>query len=113
MLKLYGIKNCDTVRRARKWLDQNDYDYSFHDFRKDGLDADLMERLSAEIGWENMLNRRSTSWRQLADADRETLNETRAVQLMLKHPTLIKRPVIEHGRRYTVGFSPDFFQGPS
>jgi arsenate reductase len=113
MLKLYGIKNCDTVRRARKWLDQNDYDYSFHDFRKDGLDADLVERLSAEIGWEKMLNRRSTSWRQLADADREKLDESRAVQLMLKHPTLIKRPVIEHDSRFTVGFSPDFFQGPS
>ena len=109
MLKIYGIKNCDTVKRSRKWLDDHGYKYVFHDFRNDGLDTELLDRLVARIGWEQMINRRSTSWRQLADADREGLDEQKAKGLMLKYPTLIKRPVVEHNNRYSAGFSPDFF----
>jgi arsenate reductase (glutaredoxin) len=109
MLKIYGIKNCDTVKRCRKWLENNGYVYTFHDFRSDGLDAELLDRLAAQIGWEKLLNRRGTSWRQLSDSDREDVNEHKAKRLMLKHPTLIKRPVIEFEDRFAAGFSTDFF----
>jgi arsenate reductase (glutaredoxin) len=110
MLKIYGIKNCDTVKRSRKWLEQNGYEYVFHDFRTDGLDAELIDRFVEHIGWDDMLNRRSTSWRRLSDADRANLDETKAKRLMLDHPTLIKRPLIEEGERFAAGFSTDFFK---
>ncbi len=109
MLKIYGINNCDTCKRCRKWLESNGYEYAFHDFRSDGLDRELLDRLAEKIGWENMLNRRGASWRQLRDSDRANLNEDQAKRLMLKHPTLIKRPVIEHDDRCTTGFSTDYF----
>ncbi|MGH8551350.1 MAG: ArsC family reductase [Methylococcales bacterium] len=109
MLKIYGIKNCDTVKRSRKWLDDHGYEYSFHDFRNDGLDSELLDRLAGKIGWDTLINRRGTTWRQLPESARENLDEGRAKQLMLEHPTLIKRPVIEMDNRFTAGFSPDFF----
>ncbi|MGH8557165.1 MAG: ArsC family reductase [Methylococcales bacterium] len=111
MLKIYGIKNCDTVKRSRNWLEQHGYEYSFHDFREHGLNAELLNRLVEKIGWDNLINRRSTSWRELPESDRENLDEEKAKHLMLDHPTLIKRPVIEHDNRFAAGFSPDFFAG--
>ena len=113
MLKLYGIKNCDTVKRSRKWLDDRGYEYVFHDFRTDGLDSQLLDRLIENIGWENMINRRSTSWRQLEDSERESLDKQKAKGLMLKYPTLIKRPVIEGNNRFAAGVSPEVFVGES
>jgi arsenate reductase len=109
MLKIYGIKNCDTVKRSRKWLDDHGYEYIFHDFRGDGLDSELLDRLVGKIGWDNLINRRGTTWRQLPDPARENLDEAKAKQLMLDHPTLIKRPVIEQDGRFAAGFSEDFF----
>jgi arsenate reductase (glutaredoxin) len=109
MLKIYGIKNCDTVKRARKWLDDHGHEYVFHDFRSDGLDNELLDRLVAEIGWDRLINRRSNSWRELPDSDRRNLDEIKAKRLMLDHPTLIKRPVLEQGNRLAAGFSPEFF----
>lgn len=105
MATLYGIKNCDSVRKARQWLNQADVEYKFHDFRADGLDAPLLKKWFKQIGWETLLNKRGTTFRQLADSDKQNLNESRAYKLMLAEPTLIKRPVLERGKKMLVGFS--------
>jgi arsenate reductase len=103
MRTLYGIPNCDSVRKARKWLENAELTYQFHDFRKDGLERKTLQRWVKAIGWEALLNRRGTSWRQLPEADRADLTEARAIDLMLENPTLIKRPVIEQGKNILVG----------
>ena len=106
MTTVYGIKNCDTVRKARKWLEAQGVEYQFHDFRADGLaEKDLRSWVKA-VGWETLLNRRGTSWRQLPDKDKESVNEAKAIQLMLANPTLIKRPVLLHNKQVHVGFTP-------
>lgn len=105
MTTLYGIKNCDTVRKARRWLDERGIDYRFHDLRSDGLDRAALEAWVAELGWESLLNRRGTTWRRLPEGDREDLDASNAVRLMLEHPALIKRPVLELESRRMVGFS--------
>ena len=103
---LYGISNCDTVKKARKWLEQQNIIYVFHNFRKDGLsDKELQNWLNA-INWEVLLNRRSTTWRALSEADKNNLTQASAIKLMLANPTLIKRPVLVSGRQVLVGFSP-------
>lgn len=107
---LYGIKNCDSCKKARQWLEQQGFDYSFHDFREDGLSQDLLNDLEARIGWETMLNRSSTSWRQLDDDQKSGLNRDRACALMQAKPTLIKRPILIHGEHYLVGFKADRYQ---
>lgn len=110
MIKLYGIKNCDTIKRARRWLDQNGIDYRFHDYRTDGLTPELFDELETELGWDAMLNRRSTSWRQLSESDRQNLEREKAKHLMLSHPTLIKRPILDADHQLIVGFSTDLYQ---
>jgi len=110
MYTLYGIKNCDTVKKARKWLDENTIAYQFHDFRSDGLDIELLTRLEARLGWENMLNRRSTNWRQLDDQQKDDLSLAKAITLMLETPTLIKRPVLDTGEQMLIGFNLDDYQ---
>lgn len=110
MYTLYGIKNCDTVKKARKWLDENSITYQFHDFRSDGLDSKLLTKLEASLGWENMLNRRSTSWRQLDDQQKDDLSLAKAISLMLETPTLIKRPVLDTGKQILIGFNQDDYQ---
>lgn len=107
---LYGIRSCDTVRKARKWLAQQGIAHHFHDLREDGLDSDLLAGWVSALGWETLLNRRSTSWRQLDDSDRQNLDGDRALALMLDHPTLIKRPVLMVGGRVTVGFTPEGYR---
>ncbi len=102
---LYGISSCGNVRKARKWLNDHAIDHRFHDYRSDGMDAALIEHLEAAAGWEQMLNRRSTSWRRLSDSERSTVNREKAMQLMLDHPTLIKRPLLETESEMLVGFS--------
>ena len=103
---LYGIKNCDTVRKARKWLEAQGIEYTFHDLRSDGLDKKDLSAWEKSVGWEVLLNRRGTTWRQLPEKDKETINETNAIQLMLAQPTLIKRPVLIHKKITHVGFKP-------
>ena len=107
MITLYGLKNCDTCRKARKWLDTNDVEHSFRDIREDGVGEDQIKGWVAALGWETVLNRRSTTWRGLSDSDREGMNDGRAVTLMAAHPTLIKRPVIEAGSTTLIGFTKD------
>lgn len=110
MLTLYGIKNCDTVKKARAWLDRNGIEYRFHDFRNDGLNAKLLQRWSDQLGWEALLNRRGTTWRQLPETTRAIIDGKRAQALMLEHPTLIKRPVLDDGKVSQVGFKEADYQ---
>jgi arsenate reductase (glutaredoxin) len=104
---LYGIKNCDTIKKARAWLSAQGLAYRFHDFRADGLDAVLLEAFEQAVGWETLLNRRGTSWRALSEAQRTDVDRERALALMLAHPALIKRPVLSAGARILVGFTPE------
>lgn len=108
--KLYGIKNCDTVKKTRKWLEQNNIDYEFHDYRVDGLDLAMLENFATALSWEKMLNRRSTSWRQLSDTEKTDLDINKALKLMLDHPTLIKRPVLQTQDNMLIGFSEPEYQ---
>ena len=106
---LYGIPNCDTVRKARKWLAQHDIDYGFHDLRQDGIDAARMKRWLKKAEWEILLNRRGTTWRTLPNAVKDDLDGAQAMSLMIAHPTLIKRPVLEIGAAVHVGFKADHY----
>jgi len=111
VLTLYGIPNCDTCRKARRFLEQEGVDYRFHDLREDGLDRATVERWVAAAGLDALLNRRSTTWRQLPAGDRDHLTESAAIELMLAHPTLVKRPVAEKGKNVRVGFNADVYRG--
>jgi len=101
---MYGITNCDTVKKARKWFEAERIDYDFHDYRKDGADAGKLDDWAAELGWEVLLNRRGTTYRGLSDIDKANIDRAKAVRLMSQHPSLIKRPVIEHDGGLLVGF---------
>lgn len=101
---VYGIKNCDTVKKARRWLEANDVAYTFHDFRADGLDKDTITSWLQSVSWEVLLNKRGTTWRKLDDPRKESLDEATAVELMLANPTLIKRPVATVDQDCVVGF---------
>ena len=104
MTTLYGIKNCDTVKKARKWLDENNIEFTFHDFRIDGLNADQVQTWVAQLGWETLVNKRSTTWKQLDDATKESLNDDSVVAVVVANPTLIKRPLLDLDGTYSVGF---------
>ena len=101
---LYGIANCDTIRRARRWLEREGIAYEFHDYREHGLEVELLESLAAELGWETMLNRRGTTWRRLPAATREGIDRDAALALMRDNPALIRRPILGLGSRHRVGF---------
>jgi arsenate reductase len=106
---LYGIKNCDTVKKAKAWLDAHQINYRFHDFRTDGLSAELLEQFEAALGWETLLNQRGTTWRKLDLSQRENLDRSKAMGLMLAQPSLIKRPVLYTGTKTLIGFTPDYY----
>lgn len=110
MLRLYGIKNCDTIKKTRKWLDQHNVNYTFHDLRNDGLDASTLQLWIASVGWEALVNRRSTTWRNLPDAKKANIDAATAQQLMLDQVTLIKRPVISNASSVVVGYSEEQFK---
>ena len=104
-LTVYGISNCDTVKKAKAWLEQRGVDYRFHDFRKDGLAPGLLDRWLASVSWEHLLNKRGTTWRKLPPAEQNVSDATGAKSLMMSHPTVIKRPVIDLDGVILVGFS--------
>lgn len=104
MTTLYGIKNCDTVKKARDWLAQQDIAYSFHDFRTDGLSQEQVARWIAELGLEALVNKRSTTWKELDEAIKANFNEQSAVAVIAKHPTLIKRPLLVTATQKQLGF---------
>ena len=107
---IYGIKNCDTMKKARAWLDKNGAAYSFHDYKTAGIDRARLERWSKEVGWEKLLNRAGTTFRKLPDKDKENLTEAKAIALMLAQPSMIKRPVLDVGGKLLVGFKPEQYE---
>ena len=104
MIIVYGISNCDTVRKARKWLDERAIAYEFHDWRKDGLNPVQLRAWVDELGWENLVNRRGTTWRNLPEATRANMDEALALAVMEDQPSIIKRPLLELGSRRLLGF---------
>ena len=106
---LYGIPNCDTVKKARVWLDQHGRAFAFHDYKKAGIDRARLEGWVSEHGWETVLNRAGTTFRALPDADKTGLDADKAVALMLAQPSMIKRPVLDLGDRTVVGFKPEIY----
>ena len=107
MTTLYVIPNCDTVKKARTWLDAQKVPYDFHDFKKQGVDKARLKDWSDKAGWQILLNKAGTTFRKLPDADKENLTEAKARRLMLENPSMIKRPVLEKDGRLFVGFKPD------
>jgi len=110
MITLYGIANCDTMKKARAWLDGRGVEYAFHDYKKSGIDEARVHAWVAELGWEALVNRRGTTWRRLPEATREGLDAESAVRLMVEHPSLIRRPVLDTGEARQVGFSEDLYR---
>jgi len=108
-VSIYGIKNCDTMKKARAWLDARGVAYAFHDYKAEGVDKASLERWSKEVGWEVLLNRAGTTFRNLPDKDRENVTEKKAIALMLAQPSMIKRPVLYIGGKLIVGFKPDIY----
>lgn len=104
---IYGIKTCDTMRKAFSWLDAHGVAYRFHDYRAKGIDRDALSRWCGAAGWEKLLNKASTTFRALPDGDKAGLDEAKAIRLMLAGPTMIKRPVLETGKTVEIGFKPD------
>jgi len=106
----YGIKNCDTIKKMKKWLDAENIEYRFHDYRVDGLDQTMLETFEAQLGWEAMVNKRGTTYRQLSDEQKAGLNRETAIALMLEFPAMIKRPLLVHNESYHLGFKPAQYQ---
>ena len=107
-ITIYGIKNCDTMKKARAWLDKHKVDYAFHDYKTVGIERAKLEGWAKKAGWETLLNRAGTTFKKLPDKDKESVTETKAIKLMLAQPSMIKRPVLElGGGKILVGFKPD------
>jgi arsenate reductase len=107
---IYGIKACDTMKKARSWLDDHGIDYAFHDYKKDGLDAATIDRFLKDIEWEKLLNRAGTTFRKLPEEERQNVDAEKARALMLAQPSMVKRPVLEKDGKLTVGFKPDQYE---
>lgn len=110
MITVYGIKNCDSVKKARKWLQTNGIDYQFHDFRDQGIETEVLHKWIDQIGVEAVLNKRSTSWRKLDSDQQKTVDTGHLVTLLQSNPTLIKRPVLDVDGIINTGFSPESYQ---
>jgi arsenate reductase len=109
MVKIYGIKNCDTMKKAFAWLESKGIEYDFHDYKKSGVPADRLKDWAKRAGWEKLVNTRGPTFRKVPDAERENLNEARALKLLAKYPSAIKRPVVESGTRLLIGFDSEDF----
>jgi arsenate reductase (glutaredoxin) len=109
-ITLYGIPNCDTVKKARVWLDEKGIAYTFHDYKKAGADAAKLAAWCDAAGWETVLNRAGTTFKKLPDADKADLTQAKAIALMLAQPSMIKRPVVEYAGGILVGFKPDIYE---
>jgi arsenate reductase len=103
---IYGIKNCDTMKKARTWLDKAGVEYAFHDYKAEGIDKASLEAWSAKVGWDTLLNKSGTTFRKLSDSDKATVNERKAIALMMDQPAMIKRPVLDIDGKLLVGFKP-------
>jgi arsenate reductase len=109
-ITIYGIKNCDTMKKARAWLDERGVDYAFHDYKTAGIDRGRLEGWAKRVGWETLLNRAGTTFRKLPEAEREGLGEKKALALMQAQPSMIKRPVLDSGGTLLVGFKPETYE---
>lgn len=107
---IYGIKNCDTMKKARTWLDNQGVAYRFHDYKAEGIDRAHLDAWCKEAGWEIVLNRAGTTFRNLPDADKQNLDADKAIALMLAQPSMIKRPVLEANGNLSIGFKPDLYE---
>ena len=110
-IAMYGIENCDTMKKARAWLDKNGVAYAFHDYKTAGIERERLERWCKAVGWETLLNRAGTTFRRLSDKDKQVSDAKKAIALMLAQPSMIKRPVLDLGRdRLLVGFKPELYK---
>ncbi len=110
MITLYGIPNCDTMKKARTWLTEHDIEFAFHNYKKDGIDPTTLQGWIDELGWEILLNRRGMMWRKVPQEVKDSIDESSAVTLMLETPGIIKRPVLDTGKRRHVGFKPEQYE---
>ncbi len=109
-ITIYGIKNCDTMKKARTWLDKHGVDYAFHDYKTAGVTPERLEAWAKKVGWETLLNRAGTTFKKLPEASKQDLNEKKAIALMLAQPSMIKRPVLDLGAgKIVVGFKPEIY----
>lgn len=109
-VKIYGIKNCDTMKKAFHWLDKNTIAYDFHDYKKQGIDKAVLEKALSQHGWEIVINRRGTTWRRLSDDVKNAMNETKAIQIAVENPSIIKRPLLLQDDQTYLGFKEDKYQ---
>jgi len=109
-VKLYGIANCDTIKKARRWLEANGVDYNFHNYKKSGVPEKELRQWVKKLGWETLLNKRGTTWRRLEDKLKNNLNQAAAIKLMLANPSMIKRPVLLSKTEIFVGFDTENYQ---
>ncbi|MDK1376888.1 MULTISPECIES: ArsC family reductase [unclassified Sinorhizobium] len=107
---IYGIKNCDTMKKARSWLEGRGIAYKFHDYKQEGIDRALLQRWCDEFGWETVLNRAGTTFRNLPGADKQDITANKAIELMLKQPSMIKRPVLDADGKLMIGFKPELYE---
>lgn len=107
---IFGIKNCDTMKKAQKWLTTNNITFTFHDYRKDGIDRAWLITACQELGWETVLNKRGTTYRQLPDETKQNLTEENVIDLLLEHPAMIKRPILETNGQRHIGFKDAQYQ---
>ncbi|PCJ85967.1 MAG: ArsC family reductase [Thiotrichaceae bacterium] len=110
MIKIYGIPNCDTMKKARKWLDNNNLKYEFHDYKKQGVPEHQLKKWVKHAGWDTVLNKRGTTWRKLDDSIKVNIDENSAIQVMLDNPSAIKRPILESGKKLLVGFKEEEYR---
>jgi arsenate reductase len=110
MVTMYGIPNCDTIKKARNWLKDNNIDYEFHNYKKDGVPEKELIKWVKDVGWEILLNKRGTTWRKLDDATKNNVNEKSAIEIMLSNPSIIKRPVLDIDNNILVGFAEDDYK---
>ena len=108
-ITIYGIRNCDTMKKAKAWLEAHGVDHDFHDYKTEGIDRATLEKWAKTVGWEVLLNRAGTTFRKLPDDAKQNIDERKAIKLMLEQPSMIKRPVLERGRTLLVGFTEDCY----
>ncbi len=107
MTTMYGIPNCDTIKKAKKWLESEGVEFQFHDYRKQGIDAEMVTTFCQQLGWEQVLNKRGTTYRQLSQEQKDSLNEQTAIALLVEQPAMIKRPILVVENQYYLGFKAD------
>ena len=109
MTTIYGIKNCDTMKKAFRWLDEHNIEYTFHDYRQDGLDRERLASWIEQLGWEAVVNKRGTTWRKLTPEAQAAMNDQTALEVLLEQPAMIKRPLLDHAQSLTLGFKEDSY----